>query len=264
MSKTPDGPFLNRLKFELSGLKYLAFEINDNCPLTAVHKECPRNCDRFPSPVYVPPIGPVEIAEAANFAIDHGFDGWINVHYYNEPLATPAILQTVLMTVPRGKFSLWTNGLYLKDVSDAFLKQFVHVMVTIYPETPVDQLERLMGPDHTNVTFQRANLDGRAREDITPRFNPHITSCNRLDWEFIVDYYGEGHICCGDWRAEIEIGNIQVDRLEIFFDKWIYAKRKLRRVLSKITQSSFEKGSDTEIPDVCKLCLTRSPWISQV
>jgi len=240
----------------------LAFEINDECPLTGIHKECPRNYDRFPNPVFVPPIGPVEIAEAANFAIDHGFDGLINVHYYNEPLATPEIAEQVLDQVPRGKFSLWTNGLYLDRVTDDFLKRFVHVMVTIYPETPIDQLERVM--NHTNVTFQRANLDGRYREDITPRFNPAVTKCNRLDWELIVDYYGQGHICCGDWRGEIEIGNIQIDRLETFFDKWIYEKRRLERVLFNITPASFEKGSDVEIPDVCKLCLTRSPYISQV
>lgn len=264
MSEPFNKSFADRLRTELSDLKYLTFEINDECPLTAVHKECPRNCDRFPSPVFVPPIGHVEIAEAANFAIDGGFGGEILFHYYNEPLATPELLAVIMDMVPRGKFSLWTNGLYLKKVTDDFLHRFVHIMVTIYPETPVDQLKRLMAPEHTNTVFQRANLDGRAREDVRPRFNPRIGRCGRLDWELIIDYYGEGHICCGDWRAEIEIGNIQVDRIETFFDKWIYVKRKLRRVLSKITQDSFEKGSDVEIPDVCKLCLTRSPWISQV
>jgi len=256
--------FKDRLAVELRNLRYLAFEINNECPLTKIHKECPRNHDRFPNPVYVPPIGPVEIAECANFAIDNGFDGWINIHYYNEPLATIDVAEEVMNLIPRGKFSLWTNGLYMKQASDAFLNRFVHIMVTIYPETPVDQLERVMGPNHTNVVFQRANLDGRAREDITPRFNPRITRCNRPDWELIIDYYGEGHFCCGDWRAEIEIGNIQVDKLETFFDKWVYKKRKLARVLSHVTPASFEKGNDGEIPDVCKLCLTRSPWISQV
>ncbi len=248
---------MQKVREALRRIPYLAIEINDKCPFTGIHKECPRNADRFECTPHLDGIDdPEEWASYINRCLDLGFDGLINVHYYNEPLETPDLLREIIALAPSGKYSLWTNGLYLNKVGPEYLSRFSDIMVTMYPETPIPDDEILRLP---NLRIQRANLDGRIREDIEPRWRPGLTRCSRPDWEMIVDYRGNGHICCGDWKAEIWFGNIQVDPIDNFLERWVMVRDDLKSQLSYIDQASFET-----IPEVCKRCLTRSPWISQV
>lgn len=259
MPEAFERPFDSRVSGALQRLKYLAFEINDLCPLTGVHKECPRNADppRWAEHSQEHPIDNDLIESYLGFALEYGFDGMVNLHYYNEPMATPHRIID-LMDRLDAKWSIWTNGVCVDRAKEIF-SRCADVMITIYPETKVGSLQDLGILEMPNVRVQRANLDGRIREDIEPRWHPRITRCNRLDWELIIDYYGNGHICCGDWRAEIWIGNANLLAPETFFDSWVWQKEKLDRMLTNITKESFDT-----IPHVCQLCLTRSPWISQV
>lgn len=248
---------MDKVRDALRKLPHLAIEINDQCPFTEIHRECPRNADRWELTPNTDPITePQEWADYLNRCLDLGFQGLINVHYYNEPLATPELLAEVMRLVPRGKFSLWTNGVLFKKVGVEYLRQFADIMLTMYPETPIPGEDVVALP---NLMVQRANLDGRIREDVIPRWRPGFSHCNRPDWEMIVDNRGNGHICCGDWKAEIRFGNIQIDPIDNFLDNWVRVKDNLKSQLSFIDQATFET-----IPPVCQLCLTRSPWISQV
>lgn len=240
----------------LSRLKYLAFEINDECPLTSLHLECPRNSNRWQNSENDVPITLGDMISFYMYCSRRGFNGLVNVHYYNEPLATKQRLLNLVDALPEAKFSLWTNGVYLSPNSrrNSFLKKFTDVMVTIYPHSNLRALANLK-LNYPHVRFQTANLDAR-RNDVNPQFNPHITRCNRPWWELIVDYYGNGHVCCGDWKGEIKIGNIKTDDYDVFIRSW----EKVVTSLSK----TWNAESFSSLPRICQVCTTRTPGMSQV
>jgi len=238
-------------------LRYLAFEINNNCQLTGVHKECPRNADRFCNSRSSEPITVSDIASFYRFCAVRGFGGLVNLHYYNDPLCTKERMLDIMEDLPEANFSLWTNGigLHRDPRKNRYLRRFKDVMITIYPHADVQTLSNCK-LHYPHIRFQTGNLDGRAREDIKTEYNPRFNRCNRPEWELIIDYYGNGHVCCGDWKAEIWIGNIKNDPYSEFIAAWERAKRGLLR--------QWDALSYNDLPEVCKLCLARSPYISQV
>ncbi len=245
----------------LSKLRALAFEINDMCCLGHFHSQCPRNAERFRGLDDTSAMTIGDMAAFARFCKDkHGFQGKIQVHYYNEPLATRARLLRLVEALPEFKFILWTNGVHLTntDLANGFLDKFSEVMITIYYMNPVSAKFCLdLRTAYPQVDVQRANMDDRKNEELEPVFNPLITSCERMPyWEINFDYYGNGHICCGDWRGEINIGNIKKDDYDDILNKW-------RPISFALSQGWNEKTFD-KIPNVCKLCTTRTHDMSRL
>ncbi len=224
---------------DLHFLKHLAFEINDECQLTNLHKECPRNTRKL--------IGnPLETKDIIGFlhhCINRGFDGLVNVHYYNEPLLSKDKLIEIIEAVPEAKYSLWTNGINL-SIEDKFLiKRFTDVMVTIYPETNTTALN-ILSDTCKNIRFQQGALDGRIQQIE----GNNIERCGRPNWELIVDYCGKGHVCCGDWQSEMYIGDIR-DGYDKFLSRWNLWRKQLL---------------NHDFPNICKMCFARTPEMSRI
>jgi hypothetical protein len=242
----------------LRNVKYLSFEINDICNLTDQHPQCPRNSKRFENSESEQPITVDDIVKFYRYCADtHGFKGLVNFHYYNEPLCTKEKIIEIIDRLPDARFSLWTNGLLLSGDyrKNVFLKAFDDVMITIYPYANLTTLANIR-LHYPNVRFQEAHLDNRKDEDIKTEFNPCITKCARPDWELIIDYYGNGHVCCGDWKAEMKIGNI----LNMDYNEFIRNWKSWRDTLSK----EWNEETYKFLPEICKICLARTPIMGMV
>ena len=180
---------------------YLIFEIGKTCNLGKLHAECPNlNPDRFSriiSDQTVPDSLVVELAAEAYQV--HGFRGRIGWHYYNEPLMAEArmwrLMDAIDARVP-ARYTLWTNGTRWPKKPEN-LARFEEVHVTDYGITdqPVDrEAWRQVVPC---VKFETWRLDDR----VTVEPQDSLYPCRRMFTEFIVDYYGNVHLCCYDWRG---------------------------------------------------------------
>jgi len=232
-------------------LTYLSFEINNECPLESVHPQCPRNIkDRY---ALSPSGDSITVDDIVGFylycSVHHGFRGRINLHNYNEPLATPGRIIEIMQRLPGANFSMWTNGVLLEETPECIwiIEHCAEVMVTKYPQTNIRALNSL-GAKFNQIKTQPGILDNRADEKVTPRYQPHL-SCGRPNFDFLIDYYGNGHMCCGDWRGEIILGNIKIDNYGDILLRWEESRAMLMRPM---TEEVYR-----ELPKVCKMCLVR-------
>jgi hypothetical protein len=241
----------------LSFLRHLSFEINDSCILDSIHNLCPRNSNRWEYSTSFDPITKEDVVNFATYCTNLGFKGLINFHYYNEPLCTKELMLSIVDLLPNNLFSLWTNGILLKKEDEKWLGKFTDVMITLYDGfyENIDFIYYLLS-NFPNVRCQLEDFDDRKNELITPKYNPQIWHCNRPNWELVIDYYGNGHICCGDWKGELKIGNIKTMPYDEFLNNWIKVKTL---TLRPWTEDTFK-----DIPRICQICTTRSPKISQV
>ncbi len=238
---------------DLSFLKHLAFEINNECPLTKNHPKCPRNVDRFQGLAVDKPIEDSKIISFVEFCSSLGFQGRILFDCYNEPTCSPERIASLMKALPKSRFSLWTNGVLIKGTEE-YLKNMDDIMVTIYPET---NREALINMKNNGCKFrtQIGSLDNRI-ETVNTKFNPQVTICGRPNWELICDYYGNFHMCCGDWKAEMKIGNLNTNSPIEIITRW----NSLREVINKPwTSDTFR-----ELPMICRICSTRTPQVTRV
>lgn len=239
----------------MNGLTYLCIEISDECPLTAVHPECPRNADRFTG---VPKGEPITIDDAVRFyryCVTEGFQGMLAPQFYSEPLATRDRLMELMRRLPEARFSLRTNGALLEDDADCrwIIERCEETWVTVYPQTNMAAV-KAMGRVHSRIYATPYRFDNRIAEDLTPAYNPRQKACIRPRFEFDIDYYGNGHVCCGDWRGALEFGNIKADDYGDIIRSWRATAGSLAALLNPLTAEGYEL-----LPPICKLCLARTP-----
>lgn len=225
---------------------YLIFEIGKTCNLGKLHAECPNlNPDRFSriiSDQTVPDSLVVELAAEAYQV--HGFRGRIGWHYYNEPLMAEArmwrLMDAIDARVP-ARYTLWTNGTRWPKKPEN-LARFEEVHVTDYGITdqPVDREAWRQVVPH--VQFQLWRLDDR----VTVEPQDSLYPCRRMFTEFIVDYYGNVHLCCYDWRGVGSPGNIHTDSLTDLVKRW-----------QAIRESISGSMMTPEAPEVCRRCAMR-------
>jgi hypothetical protein len=225
---------------------YLIFEIGKTCNLGKLHAECPNlNPDRFSriiSDQTVPDSLVVELAAEAYQV--HGFRGRIGWHYYNEPLMAEArmwrLMDAIDARVP-ARYTLWTNGTRWPKKPEN-LARFEEVHVTDYGITdqPVDREAWRQVVPH--VQFQSWRLDDRVTVDPQDSLYP----CRRMFTEFIVDYYGNVHLCCYDWRGVGSPGNIHRDSLPELVNRW-------QAIRDNISGSMMTPDA----PEVCRRCAMR-------
>lgn len=239
----------------MKGITYLNIEMSDECPLTAVYPECPRSHDRFRD---LPHDRPIEVDDAVEFhrycVKDHGFDGLLAPQFYSEPMATKPRIIELMKRLPEARFCLRINGALPGDEdADYIISRAEEVWATIYPQTDIEELRRLC-IKYGQVRTELFNFDNRLAEDFEPYYNPKKPYCRRPHYELDVDYYGNGLICCGDWRGEMSWGNILVDNYADFISKWKKLREYLWKLLNPITPESWAR-----LPRVCRLCLNRIP-----
>ena len=197
--------------------QFLVFEICRDCNLADQHQKCPSGTpDRYGDLDTTTPMTDAEIVECAGQAYKSlGFRGNIAWHYYNEPmLAWDRILRlmpAIREQTKRAKFTLWTNGTLLS------------------PETPgLDQLDQIWISNYQNrdwtwlreivprVTVLGPHLDNRREPLATPNNN----RCLRPYNELVIDHYGNGHLCCMDWRGSCILGNVRGDGFDVVVDQF--------------------------------------------
>jgi radical SAM protein with 4Fe4S-binding SPASM domain len=191
----------------------------------------------------------VEIA--TRMYLEFGFRGIVGWHYYNEPLmAKERIIKLsheIIRRVPRARFVLWTNGELIRPEWKE-LGIFHEIRVTNYSHRNWDFLKELV----PSVTVNNWELDGRLElggQESSDR-------CMRMFSEFIVDFYGNVHICCMDWKGEVKMGNVYTAPLEQIVEKFSVDRRTMMN------------GMTLSTPSFCRRCSIREkdlvafvPWL---
>jgi hypothetical protein len=156
------------------------------------------------------------MAERVNIAAqayeNHGFRGLVAFHFYNEPTLRAdemfATMEAIKAQVPTAGFLLWTNGTILP--ADPRMKLFNVVKCTDYHNRKIE-LEPYYKARIADVDVFPAGFDGRLDDW---RDNPiDDRPCLRPLIEFIIDDWGNGRLCCQDWRGDVSIGNIRTEGL---------------------------------------------------
>ena len=237
--------------------QYLIFEIGTECNLGALHPKCPnRHPGRYGNlPTDQPVSDDLIVAIAEAMYRDYGFTGHIGWHLYNEPLCQAdrmwRLMDMVDARVPRATYTLWTNGTLLPDDCSQFAR-FAKVHVTDYmlPERPIRNLAAMVAAVPVqNIQLQHFTLDDRLNaigDEVVKG-----PGCNRMFTEFIVDYWGNVHLCCYDWAGSGSVGNVQDEGLEVCLERWAEVRRRVSG-----------KSIFLDAPETCLKCKMRSQGVS--
>jgi hypothetical protein len=232
---------------------YLIFEICKTCNLGDVHTVCPnKHPERFSRLEQLKTLPIPQIARIAKEMHEqYGFRGRIGFHYYNEPLMAEKRLWSAMdaidAAVDGARYTLWTNGTRWPKQPDN-LKRFDEVHLTDYrlPEFPVD-LEAWRGVV-PKVNVHHWPLDGRLNLAGQRLHHP----CRRMFTEFVIDYFGNVHLCCYDWQGLGSPGNVQTTPLDMLVGEW-------QSIRDTISGTAMRDGA----PDVCLTCNMRSTGLTR-
>lgn len=237
----------------LAKLRFLSFEVGRECDLAAQHPYCPVNRpERHSASAGLPPLPDAAIIEFVSCARAMGFSGLVAFHYYNEPLLSrdrlDALIAMILAAAPGTGFSLWSNGQRLAPGDAAWLNKFAAVHITAHNRDRQQFYNALQIALPGKVKIMPGGHDDRGSVyDValklfpSPCWRPTVT-------EMIIDYFGELHLCCVDWKAAEKIANLQTDPAGEAIRKWVDAAAAAR------------EGR----PEVCRRCrnLRRSPFVA--
>lgn len=194
----------------LEGVRHLSFEIGPRCDLAREHEWCPAHNRRFKGGL----LETSTIIHCVNMSRALGFAGFIGFHFYNEPLLYPERIAEVMDACPKMRYMLWTNGIHI-DLE--LVERFDWVVKSDYADPNYHHDARI------------GNYEGEARP---PR------ACYRPLVECAIDYVGDVHLCCQDWRNSVKVGNITTDFASVM-DRW-------RDTVDKVTVG--------EVQPVCSTC----------
>jgi hypothetical protein len=194
---------------ELKYLQAIDFEINLGCPLAGLHSGiCPiTDPDRWKKLDRTHVMANADIIASVDEAYNQlGFRGWILWHYFNDPILGLDRLEQLVpqlrKVVPQARLGFFTSG-EKADLDLARLKIFDKVWWRNYLSRGTSAVRA----SHPNLIVDPAPvLD--ARMTTPPRLN-NRKRCRRMWDELAFDFYGHAHICTGDWRGEVRLGNIQ-------------------------------------------------------
>lgn len=234
--------------------QYLIFEITRDCNLGKLHPQCPNlHAERYGSLNVDEPVPDRKIVEVAVAMYrEHGFRGRIGFHFYNEPTMASGRMWTLMdkiaAKVSEAGFVLWSNGTLLPDDCSEFAR-FEEIHITDYQlkKHPVRNLDALKRAQPM-TQVHRWPLDNRLHgigEEVS--FAP----CHRMFTEFVVDYYGNVHLCCFDWQGQASLGNVQETPLGVLVAEW----QKVREQIGGTTM-------DPRSPLACLKCEKRSAGIT--
>lgn len=231
--------------------QWLILEAGPECNLGRQHTWCPnRHPERFASVHTDRPLDDATMVHVAVRAYrDYGFRGLIGFHYYCDPLVYAARLGPIMDRIaeqwPAAHFGLWTNGVLLEQEA-AFVRRFHHIRVSDYDRQP-GQLEMRLNvvigskrPPPELAILTGFMPDTRAISQPTPA---NDAGCKKPFTEFILDCYGNHHVCCYDWRGVDSLGNVYLDGLDSLVTRW-----------RAMQESVVGEHLTAEAPTVCRTC----------
>jgi hypothetical protein len=212
----------------LSTTQFLIFEIGCKCNLGHVHGKCPNS---IRTPTSTRTLTDDLILKCIDEAYtQHSFTGLVGWHYYNEPMLEHERIFSLMERYPRGRYVLWTNGTIQPD--DSRMGLFEQVYCTDYTGINRSYYSRCK-----NVSIISPVFDNRIKD--VKRMSEDGGLCWRQHTESILDNWGVSHLCCQDWRADIEIGSIWHST----FGMLLRRRREILRQMSK-----------GEYPERCRKC----------
>jgi hypothetical protein len=230
----------------------LSIELGTECNLGHVHAACPnRNHERYEHLDTTRTLNDGMIVRLAARLYAMGFGGMVAWHYYNEPLTQADRMFRLMAYIkeqsPQARFLLWTNGTLVPPDCSQFAA-FDQIHVTDYRQfghAPkfVERLSRVCGAVHVHPGRLDQRLAGLGPEDSRP--------CVRPFTEFVVDYYGNVHLCCYDWRGLASPGNVFTTPLDKIFQRWA----KIREAVSRNAMLPIA-------PEACRRCAMRCGGIT--
>lgn len=225
--------------------QFLIFEIGCQCNLAKAHSTlCPIALpDRYGKLNTSRPLTEDMIIECAKTAyLELGFCGLVGWHYYNEPMLEWERIKILMARIKKGlplaQFVLWTSGTIMpEDVSE--LRIFSQIHLTNYQGRDWRFLQREL-PD-VEIDVFGPHMDDRAvRRKVVGN-----DRCLRPFNEMIIDYYGNGHLCCMDFRGECVLGNVWSEGFQVVAKNFITFQELL-----------CQQPMATIAPEVCRTCAT--------
>lgn len=210
----------------IKDLQLLSFEVCRECTLAKRHTWCPTNApSRFPQ-AHDEGAGESDILRFAEACHTRGFRGLVCYHYYNEPmLALPFVLRLAakLRARPGLGSGLWTNGTLIDAADLDWLAFFDRVWITEHKEHSAERLDMLLRLATANPDKIRL-VHGEHDDRLTVYQPPTGTKAGPC-WrpahlELPIDFYGNVHLCCGDWAGAVKLGNITRDDAAGILDRF--------------------------------------------
>jgi len=224
----------------------LSLEVTSYCNRGMEHRACPNlHPDRWANSASNVRTTDDQLVGIAAAMYSGGFRGVVAYHFYNEPLSAWGRIQNlnrrILDASPNAKFLLWTNGDYFSGIPrDEIAGVFQTIVVSNYAKSDLSPYRDLAPTFHELP----GNLDWRLDPPVSaPTGSP---GCVRPFLEMIVDYYGNIHSCCMDWRGDIRVGNIHDTPFEELWRRW-----------SAMRDSVARTPMGQEAPHRCLVCGTR-------
>lgn len=224
----------------------ISIEIGKGCDLAKVHTKCPiSDVDRYGDLDISNPITDDKLIDIISQSYSMGFKGEIAFHYYNEPLLYAdrvfSIIERVRDLFPESRFFLNTNGNFIHKHLDK-MYYFSTINLSNYEGKNWDWLKEHL---HKNASLRVFDFGLDSRKENFKNYRD-TKPCNRPYKEFIIDYYGNAHLCCMDWKGQVELGNVVKGDFKMIFDKFVDYRKKI--------------GSDPmdDAPDICKKCIGKS------
>lgn len=195
----------------------IMFEFHTMCNLSDAHPWCPSGHRYGDGPT----LRDADIVDLACLAWrDFDFRGRFGFHYYNEPMVQwerlLGLLDLIQAELPEATFALWTNGTHIDASMEADLNRFAVVVVTDYGNIDTDMIRRMV--PYAEIIKSRKD-DRLTFEADLPTDHP-TPPCIRPLTELIVDYWGNLHICCYDWRGRSSPGNVLIEEPAECFRRW--------------------------------------------
>jgi len=226
-------------------LQFLDFELGRECNLADKHKMCPTSHpERYSHMSTERELDDDTIVEIAVRAYrEFEFRGLIGWHYYNEPLLQKErifrLIRRIKELVPQARFMLWTNGELISRGAQE-LAVFEKVWITNYRKRNFERVKKIV----PQTTIIPARFDKR-KTNVDVVVNDR-RPCVRPYAEMIVDFYGNVHICCMDWKGLASPGNVYEQSLEEIVDK-------LGRTRNTVAGWTMKENA----PAACKRCNMR-------
>lgn len=221
--------------------QFLLFEITDRCNLAESHAElCPIGKPELYANVDTARrLTDDKIVDCVRIAYKQmGFRGLVGWHGYCEPmLEWPRIsklMDRIKEEVQEAKFVLWTNGEAMPQ-NLAGLGAFSQIWLTNYRGRNWAALRDHCRDLHVFAPAMDKRLADRTRGNIS--------RCLRPFGAVMLDVFGNGRLCCMDWRGEVPLGNVWRD------DFSTVARRALTARQALASQPMHETA-----PDPCRQC----------